>query len=92
MMGPNTLMVVMVEAVIAPCTSSAPAAAAAIGDFPISRWRKTFSKTTMELSTNIPTPSARPPRLMMFKDTPAKSSSENDAITEIGMASAMATG
>ncbi len=91
-MGPNTLMVVSVDAVMAPCTSSAPRAAASRGGTPASRCRKTFSSTTMELSTSMPTPRARPPRLMMFSDTPAASMRANVPTTEMGMAAATATG
>ncbi len=97
MMGPNTLMVVSVEAVMAPCTSSAPTAAESseAASSPAacsSRCRKMFSSTTMLLSTSMPTPSASPPRLMMFSETPARSSRLNVPITEMGMARAMATG
>jgi len=91
-MGPNTLMVVRVDAVMAPCTSSAPRAAASTGDSPRSRCRNTFSSTTMELSTSMPTPRARPPRLMMFIETPKASIRANVPTTEMGMARATATG
>ena len=91
-MGPNTAMVVSVEAVIARCTSSAPSAAAAAGPRPLSRCRKMFSSTTMELSISIPTPSASPPRLSRLSDTPAAWSSAKVAIREMGMASATAMG
>ena len=77
---------------MAPCTSSAPNAAAAIGDLPSSLWRKTFSSTTIELSTSMPTPRASPPRLMMLSEMPARSNRENDATTEMGIARAIATG
>ncbi len=93
MIGPKTLTVVSVEAVMAACTSSAPTDAAWMGGAPSSsRCRKMFSSTTMELSTNIPTPSARPPRLMMLRLTPAASMSAKVPTTEIGIASAIATG
>ena len=77
---------------MAPCTSSAPTAAAAIGDLPSSLWRKTFSSTTIELSTSMPTPRAKPPRLMMLSEMPARSNRENEATTEMGIARAIATG
>ena len=67
MIGPKTEIVVRVEAVIAPCTSSAPLAAASRIGIPPSRCRKMFSRTMMELSTSIPTPRASPPRLMMLR-------------------------
>ena len=51
-----------------------------------------FSITTIELSMSRPTPSARPPRLMMLSDTPVACSSAKVAMIEIGMASAMAIG
>ena len=92
MMGPKTEIVVRVEAVIAPWTSSAPRAAASRGLAPSCRCLKMFSRTMIELSTSIPTPSARPPRLMMLSETPNASISAKVPITEMGMASAMATG
>jgi len=93
MMGPNTAMVVRVDEVMAPCTSSAPRVAASAGAAPSSsRCRKIFSSTTMELSPSMPTPRARPPRLMMFSETPNASMRANVPITEMGMARAMATG
>ncbi len=36
------------------------------------RWRRTFSTTTIDASTTIPTEKARPPRLMRFEDSPAR--------------------
>ena len=35
------------------------------------RWRRTFSATTIEASTTMPTEKASPPRLMRFDDSPA---------------------
>ena len=92
MIGPKTEIVVSVAAVIAACTSSAPFAAASIIPIPACRCRKMFSSTMIELSTSIPTPSASPPRLMMLSDTPNASMRANVPITEMGIASAMATG
>lgn len=79
-------MVVNVEAVIAPATSDVPRTAASVGE----RWfssmfRKMFSMTTMALSTSIPAPSASPPSVMMFMDSPLKYIRLNVAIMEIGM-------
>ena len=92
MIGPKTEMVVRVEAVIAPWTSSPPRAEASADGTPASRCRKMFSSTMMELSTSIPTPSAIPPRLMMFSETPNASISAKAPTTEMGIASAMANG
>ena len=92
MIGPKTEMVVSVEAVIAPWTSSAPRAAASSAPNPAWRCRKMFSSTMMELSTSIPTPSASPPRLMMLRETSNASMRAKVPITEIGIASAIATG
>ena len=71
-MGTKTTMVVMVEAVMAPAICFAPSTAAVLASFPIERIRKTFSITTMELSTSMPTLSARPDMEMMFRLIPAK--------------------
>ena len=46
----------------------------------------------MELSTSIPTPRASPPRLMMLRDTSNTSMRTKVSTTEMGMASATATG
>ena len=45
-----------------------------------------LSSTTIELSTSIPMPSARPPSDMMFSDTPPRYIRKKLAITEIGIA------
>jgi len=44
-----------------------------------------FSRTTMALSTSMPTPRASPPRVIRFKVNPLKYIKANVAITEIGM-------
>ncbi len=66
-MGTNTLIVVRVDATIAISISLGPFTAASIGICPSSMNRTVFSSTTIELSTSIPTASARPARLMMFR-------------------------
>ena len=48
-----------------------------------------FSSTTIPLSTNIPTPSARPPKETVLSVKPLKYISANVEITEIGMAKPM---
>jgi hypothetical protein len=69
--GSTAARFVSVAAVTADETSRAPSAAAASGVFPsASRCRKMFSSMTIELSSSSPTPSARPPRLMMFSVRP----------------------
>ena len=65
--GRKTASVVSVLAVIAMATSLAPLIAASSGGMPLSRSRVMFSSTTIELSTSMPTPSASPPSVMMFR-------------------------
>ena len=71
-MGRNTHTVVSVEANMAPATSFAPLMAASLASIPRFLSRYMFSITTIELSTSIPTPSARPESEMMFRVTPEK--------------------
>ncbi len=87
--GTNTTMFVRVEAVTAVVTSPAPRIAASRGAMPESCFLKITSRTTMELSTNIPTPRVRPARDMMFMSIRAKSIREKVAITDTGMAREM---
>lgn len=47
-----------------------------------------FSMTTIELSTSMPTPSARPDRLIMFRVTPEKYISTTANIRLMGMLNA----
>jgi hypothetical protein len=70
--GRKTETVVRVEAVTAMATSREPLAAASKRSSPPSRCRKMFSRTTIELSTSSPTPSASPPRLIMLREMPEK--------------------
>ena len=65
--GRKTASVVSVLAVIAMATSLVPLIAASSGGMPLSRSRVMFSSTTIELSTSMPTPSASPPSVMMFR-------------------------
>ena len=71
-MGRNTQTVVRVDAAMAPATSLAPSMAASFTEYPSLRRRYIFSITTMELSTSIPIPSARPEREIIFRVTPLK--------------------
>ena len=64
--GTNTATWVSVEARIADQISSLPSMAAWRGDLPMSMWRCVFSSTTMAASTIMPTPSARPPKVIVF--------------------------
>ena len=66
-MGKKTATVVRVEAAMAMPTSEVPLRAASVGLSPSCRWRKMFSMTTTALSTSMPTPSARPPRVIRFR-------------------------
>ena len=70
--GTNTHTVVIVEAVIAPPTCLAPAMAAFAGGTPSRRSLKVFSITTIELSTSIPTATARPESDIILSDIPEK--------------------
>ena len=88
-MGAKTATVVKVEAVIAPATSPTPRMAACTWLSPSSRQREMDSKTTMALSTNMPTPRAKPPRDMMFKDTSIRNMGAKVVATEIGIARAI---
>ena len=87
--GTNTATVVNVDAVMAVATSPLPSTAARFGSRPSSRWRKMFSSTTIELSTNMPTPSASPPKLTVLSVKPLKYISAKVAMTEIGIATPM---
>ena len=71
--GRKTTQVVSVEATIAPATSPVPARAASIIEAPSSsRFRTMLSRTTMALSTIIPIPSARPPKVIWLSVMPPK--------------------
>ena len=48
-----------------------------------------FSKTTVALSTTIPTANAKPARLMTFSDRPNSAITRNVPISEIGIVSPM---
>ncbi len=67
--GKKTAIVVIVEATTAPPTSDTPLMAEFTQSSPSSLHLKILSMTTMELSTSIPIPRARPPRDIMFKLT-----------------------
>ena len=84
-MGKNTTTVVRVDAVMALETSVAPATAASFSLVPSSLCREIFSRTTMALSTSIPTPRARPPRLIMFIESFPMYMKVKTAIIEMGM-------
>ena len=64
--GMNTAMWVRIEATIADQTSSLPSMAAVSRSFPFSMWRKVFSSTTIEASTTMPMPRARPPKVIVL--------------------------
>ena len=83
--GTKTLIVVSVEAMIAPVTCFVPCTAARGAAMPRTRRRTMFSSTTMELSTSIPMPRARPLRVMMFSDSPVKYISTSAKSTLSGM-------
>jgi hypothetical protein len=64
--GMNTAMCVSVDARIADQTSSLASIDAVILSLPCSMCRNVFSSTTIEASTIMPIPSARPPNVMVF--------------------------
>jgi hypothetical protein len=64
--GTKTAMWVSVDARIADHTSSLPSIAACIRSLPCSMWRKVFSSTTIDASTIMPMPSARPPNVIVL--------------------------
>ena len=64
--GTNTAMCVSVEARIADHTSSLPSIDACIRSLPCSMCLKVFSSTTMEASTIMPMPRARPPKVIVL--------------------------
>ena len=70
--GTNTAMCVSVEARMADQTSSLPSMAACTRGLPISMCRKVFSSTTIDASTIMPTPSARPPKVIVLSVKPLK--------------------
>ena len=84
-MGKNTQTVVSVEEVIAAATCFAPETAACTAEAPLLRSRYTFSITTMELSTSIPTATARPESEIMLSVTPEKYISTNANTTLMGI-------
>ena len=79
------MIVVIVDAVIAPATPFAPSIAASTLDLPSFLSLKIFSITTIALSTSIPIPSASPPIESIFKLISIKYIHINVAITEIGI-------
>jgi len=81
--------VVSVEATTAPDTSRVPMRAASCRLRPDWRWRTMFSITTIALSTIIPMPRARPPKVIWFSVSPEKNSRPKVAVIEIGIARAM---
>ena len=71
--GTNTAMWVRIDARIADQTSSLPSIDAVIRSLPwCSMCRNEFSSTTIAASTIMPTPSARPPNVIVFSVSPPK--------------------
>ena len=87
--GRNTATVVIVEAAIAPHTSRVPSMDAAMGDFPRCKCEKIFSRTTIELSTSIPTAKLIPARDTTLILRPSMNIPRKVPIADIGMAHAM---
>ena len=82
-------MVVKVDAIMAPPTSAVPLMAASFTETPCSICRKIFSTTTIALSTSIPAPNARPPKVIIFRVKPLKYIRLNVATMDIGIAKAI---
>jgi hypothetical protein len=71
--GTNTEMWVRMDARMADQTSSLPSIAAWRRSLPnCSMCRNEFSRTTIEASTIMPTPRARPPKVIVFSVKPEK--------------------
>ena len=68
--GRNTAIVVAAPAMTEAPTSPVPSSAARRAVLPISRWRCTFSITTVVASTTMPTASDNPMALMLFSVSP----------------------
>ena len=83
--GTNTAIVVRVEATTARPTSEAPRCAATAPLSPRSRLLKIASSTTIESSTSMPTPSARPPSDMTLSVVPVWYIRKKVAMIEIGI-------
>jgi hypothetical protein len=88
-MGRKTARVVSVEATTAPHTSCVPLTAATTRSSPSWYRRKMFSRTTIALSTSMPTANARPARLTTFSDRPIRWSSRKVPMMLVGIASAI---
>ena len=86
--GRKTQIVVSVDETIAPVTCFAPWTEACGAAIPRPRSRKMFSMTTIELSTSMPTPSARPDSVIMLSDSLQKYMSTIVTMTDSGMPSA----
>src|SRR5690625_1204958 len=84
-MGKNTTNVVVVDAMTAGANSLAPLIALSISEWPFCRYVYICSKITIELSTIIPTPNARPPRVRIFNVSPVKYIKVNVEIMAIGI-------
>ncbi len=89
--GRKTTTVVRVLAMMASVTSSVPSIAACSCACCVSRMRKIFSRTTIALSTSIPTPRASPPKVIRLRVKPLKYNRAKVAIMEMGIAVAIIT-
>jgi hypothetical protein len=70
--GAKAARVVATEKNTAPPTSSVPSNRLSFKGFPPSRWREMFSMITTAVSTSMPTPRAKPPRVKRFKVIPQR--------------------
>ncbi len=84
--GMNTADSTRAMAIRAPPTSSMVAWAASCGFMPCSRWRSTFSTTTMASSTTMPMASTRPNSDRLLSEKPAASITAKVPTSDTGMA------
>ncbi len=75
----NTQLMASVDTSVGTAISAAPCSVASGSGMPSSVHRRwVFSMVTVELSTNMPTASARPPSVMVFRVSPRKYSTTSD--------------
>ncbi len=87
--GTKTASVVRVEARTEEVTSFVPSMQASARLRPSAEKRQMFSRTTMELSTIMPTPMAMPPRDIMFSVRSKARISTNTVRMQMGMDTAI---
>ena len=84
-MGTNTMQMQSVETKAGTAICCAPSRIARFNSLPWARLRSMFSISTVASSTNMPTASARPPRVMMLKVSPSALSRITETKIDSGM-------